>query len=86
MKVTIKSRNIKTKKYPFEGPFERTDVYVDDVYIGGGTYGGEPEDNMRCRDYDWVEMLLDTLATKLGAEVKVESTDEEANSVYEIGP
>ena len=32
-----------------------TAVYVDDKYIGGGDYGGEPEDNSFDRDYEWVE-------------------------------
>lgn len=38
---------------------------------GQGTYGGEPEDNSRRRDYKWVEETLQKLAEKLGAVVTV---------------
>ena len=67
MKVRIESVTEKSKY----GDFELTRIYVDDVLIGEGSYGGEPEDNFRSRDYRWVEGLLEDLATELGAEVEI---------------
>lgn len=53
-------------------------VELDGKFLGSGGFGGEPEDNMRCRDYAWVEPLLVDLAQALGAEVEqVELKDEE---------
>ena len=66
MKVTIKSYS---KETDYE-PQEVTIVEVDGKEIGRGRYGGEPEDNCRYRDYDWVEFLLERLAKELGAEVE----------------
>lgn len=57
---------------------ERTEIYVNDKLIGSGCYGGEPEDNRRDRDYDWVESVLKILATILGAEVEIIKIKEEA--------
>jgi hypothetical protein len=51
---------------------EETEVYVDGELIGRGSYGGEPEDNYRFRDYAWVEDLIVKLAKKLGADVTIE--------------
>ena len=51
--------------------------YYLDILVDGeslcvhGTYGGEPEDNSRRRDYKWVEVALRRLAKKLGATVVV---------------
>ena len=67
MKVRIESVTEKSKY----GDFELTRIYVDDVLVGEGSYGGEPEDNSRSRDYRWVEGLLEDLATELGAEVEI---------------
>lgn len=50
---------------------EKTQVLVGNEKVGEGSYGGEPEDNMRSRDYRWVEPLLKKLAEALGAEVEV---------------
>jgi hypothetical protein len=59
--------------------FEETRIYVDDKLIGSGSYGGEPEDNTRYRDYSWVEELFIKLAKELNAEVElkqIKETDE----------
>lgn len=72
MKVKIVSLTEKDK-YGFS---ETTRVYVNDKQIGEGTYGGEPEDNLRCRDYSWVEDLFATLAKSLGAEVEIQNVEE----------
>lgn len=45
-------------------------VTVDGHDVGGGHFGGEPEDNMECRDYSWVKMLVHELAKDLGATVE----------------
>jgi hypothetical protein len=52
---------------------EMTEVYVDGKVLdtNWNTYGGQPEDNMRYRDYRWVEPLLKELAEKLGAKVTI---------------
>lgn len=42
-------------------------VYVDGELVGGGDFGGEPEDNCECRDYSWVRPLLRKLSERLGA-------------------
>ncbi|MBA7629317.1 hypothetical protein ES703_36815 [subsurface metagenome] len=62
------------------GEVEVTEVFVDGEKIGEGSYGGEPEDNHRYRDYNWVEPLLQKLAIKLGAEVELLRIDEEEES------
>ena len=61
--------------------YEETEVIVNGEVLFRGNYGGEPEDNRRCRTYSWVERALEKLAVKLGAEVivvykDVEETDE----------
>lgn len=66
MKVEIRSIN-EEGGYDI---FERTEVWVDGVLLGDGSYGGEPEDNRRYRDYRWVEGLLAKLAKACGAEVE----------------
>lgn len=45
-------------------------VKVDGETVGGGSFGGEPEDNMELRDYAWVRPLIESLAKALGAEVE----------------
>lgn len=54
----------------------RADVYVDGEFVTGGSYGGEPEDNTRWRDYKWVEESLRQLALSLGAAAEITETDE----------
>lgn len=66
-KVLIKSISEENKYYD---QLESVEVYVDGERIGFGSYGGEPEDNSRIRDYGWVEDVIVKLAEKLGAEVK----------------
>lgn len=56
---------------------ERIEVSVDGEYVGGGYYGGEPEDNYRFRQYAWVEELVEALAAKLGAKVAKTKVEEE---------
>ena len=78
MKVIIKS----ISGYDGFNFRDMTIVEVDGEIIGSGRYGGEPEDNMQCRDYDWVEKLLKTLAEKLGAEVVMQEANEEETLKY----
>ena len=66
-KVEIRSLSTETG----DGPKEKTIVIVDGEIIGSGRYGGEPEDNFRFRQYDWVEALIANVCKKLGAEVTV---------------
>lgn len=49
---------------------ESTKVIVNGQLIGEGVYGGEPEDNIRSRDYKWVETTLVNLANALGSKVE----------------
>lgn len=44
---------------------------VDGEMIGTGCFGGEPEDNTKCRTYHWVVPLLKKLAIELGGAVQV---------------
>jgi hypothetical protein len=44
-------------------------VYIGDEYIGGGSYGGEPEDNTHYRDYKWVQQLVLNLLFRLDCSV-----------------
>lgn len=46
-------------------------IFVNEQLVACGTYGGEPEDNTRSRDYAWVEGALEMLAISLGATVEV---------------
>lgn len=66
-KVKIKSITEWNKYHDWQ---DITEVYVDGECIVRESYGGEPEDNSRCRDYSWVEPLLKTLSEKLGADVE----------------
>ena len=50
---------------------------VDGRVIANGTYGGEPEDNSRYRDYAWVEVALRALAEALGADFKLTEIEAE---------
>jgi hypothetical protein len=49
--------------------YERVKFFLDGEYVGSGRFGGEPEDNTRYRDYAWVDDIIKTIATRLGAEV-----------------
>ena len=53
-----------------------TSFFVDGEHIGSGSYGGEPEDNTRFRDYNWVEPLIAKIARRLGATVEIRETSE----------
>lgn len=75
MNVVIKSISGESR---WGGLTEETQVYVNGEHIGGGRYGGEPEDNMRSRKYAWVETVIERLAHKLGADVLVVGIDEDA--------
>jgi hypothetical protein len=55
---------------------EATEILVDGERVAFGNYGGEPEDNLRCRDYDWVEDAFVKLAKALGAEVELVEDNE----------
>lgn len=50
--------------------FSAIAVKVDGVLVGGGSMGGEPEDNTELRDYVWIRPLIETLAKALGADVE----------------
>lgn len=71
--VTIKT--LSTERNRWGETFEDISVLIDGEEIGSGWYGGEPEDNRKSRTYKWVEPLIQKLAEKLGAEVKVEHTE-----------
>lgn len=53
------------------GERQSVTVSVDGHEIAWGSYGGEPEDNSRGRDYAWVEDALTRLACALGADNRV---------------
>lgn len=52
-----------------DGRIEDINISIDDDFVGMGSFGGEPEDNLESRDYKWVIPLIRKLATALGAEV-----------------
>ena len=75
-KVVIKSYSgTSSDPYDYRGLVEITEVIVNGESICVEGYGGEPEDNMRCRDYKWVEPLIKKISELLGAEVKVEKVE-----------
>lgn len=51
-------------------------VKVNDVFLGEGYVGGEPEDNTLGRQYCWIKPLLIHLAYALRAEVAVIYSEE----------
>lgn len=53
------------------------EVIVDGRKIGGGWFGGEPEDNYEFRRYRWVVPLLKKLALELDAVVEETARDAE---------
>jgi hypothetical protein len=81
MKVLIESITV-GDTYRYER--ELTRVSVDGQELCTGSYGGEPEDNSRRRDYRWVEPLLQQLSARCGAEVElkhVKLTEEEGEDL-----
>ncbi|MFA6046553.1 MAG: hypothetical protein WC718_16330 [Phycisphaerales bacterium] len=46
-------------------------IDLDGKQIADGSYGGEPEDNCRTRDYRWVQGVIHDVAEALGARVEV---------------
>lgn len=52
--------------------YQSVEIYVNDELVSEGSYGGEPEDNSRYRDYSWVESAIAKVALKLGATVMKE--------------
>jgi hypothetical protein len=44
-------------------------VLVDGEQVGGGYVGGEPEDNLICRDYAWIVPMIAALGKAIGADV-----------------
>lgn len=52
-------------------PYAEVDFFIDGTHIASGSYGGEPEDNLRGRDYQWVEGAIAKIAIALGAEVEL---------------
>lgn len=72
-KVKIKVTSIENK---WGDNIDELAVFVDENPVGFGSYGGEPEDNSRGRDYSWVEPLIKKLAIALGAEVEFEFVED----------
>jgi len=66
-------KKVEIRTLPHEDEYgdtpEEIEIYVDGEKIADGFFGGEPEDNIRCRDYAWVDKALKRLAEALGAEV-----------------
>jgi hypothetical protein len=58
-------------EYGDYGAYYDVEVLLDGELLTHGRYGGEPEDQTRCRDYAWVETALTRLAEKLGATVEI---------------
>lgn len=56
---------------PYEDGRGVVNVTVNGTRVGGGGIGGEPEDNVRYRDYSWIEGTLSKLAKTLGASVEM---------------
>lgn len=50
-------------------------LYVGGKLVGEEYIGGEPEDNMWTRDYEWIAPMLQTLAEKLGAHATIVTED-----------
>jgi hypothetical protein len=57
----------------------RIRVEVDGVHVGGGSIGGEPEDNSIDRDYSWIEETIEALARKLGSQVEMVAGQKDAD-------
>jgi len=50
-------------------------LVVDGEIVDSGEFGGEPEDNLECRDYKWVKDMLSKLAGELGAQPRIETVE-----------
>lgn len=53
------------------GDLRSVSLELDGKDIGGGEFGGEPEDNSAERDYRWVVPAFEKLATQAGLTVSV---------------
>lgn len=60
------------------------ELYVGGKMVGDEYIGGEPEDNMWTRDYEWIAPMLQTLAEKLGAHATVVVEDSDNTNKYLI--
>lgn len=78
MKHSIEIQHVKEywSQWADEG-IDTVRVLVDGKEIGRGTYGGEPEDNTRSRQYSWVEPLLGKLSEELDATISYTQTEED---------
>jgi hypothetical protein len=79
-KVTIK----RVFEDPIGTDFNRVigcSVWLNGEFIGCGSFGGEPEDNLESRDYAWVLPLITDLVKELDCEV--EETEEQETVVIE---
>ena len=52
---------------------------LNGAVIAEGTFGGEPEDNSRHRDYKWVVEAMAALAEGLGADIEIVETEGSAD-------
>lgn len=50
-------------------------LVVDGEVVDTGSFGGEPEDAIECRDYKWVKAMLVGLASRLGAAARIETVE-----------
>jgi hypothetical protein len=56
--------------------YEAIEIYIDGEKITEGSFGGEPEDNMRGRTYSWVDGAIKQIAERLGAKVVFTNTSD----------
>lgn len=56
---------------------KRISVRVDGAIVGGGHFGGEPEDNYEFRDYAWVIPLIRRLALLVDVDTTETIRDDE---------
>ena len=61
---------------------DKDEFYIDGEKIGEGYYGGEPEDNLRYRDYAWVPEIIEKIAKRLGADVETEQVQATEEDFY----
>lgn len=59
-------------------------LIVDGEVIDTGDFGGEPEDNIECRDYKWVKTMLVALAKRLGADARIETVEVDGGDDREL--
>lgn len=54
-----------------DGDYREKDIFfIDGVKIAEGSYGGQPEDNSKGRDYSWVQDAVEKIAQELGASIE----------------